>query len=126
MAILNLLLVAFNVLTIISVLRYHEMKKASFKERFELAQKALHPAMFRTNLIAQECCVICHGNTPNRPAGYPRNIKAHELCLNRLKAGEIEHKKVGQATHEKRINLQDMLLLSQENCELKLLAKEGA
>lgn len=126
MVVINLLLMTLNLLSIISVLRYHEYKKAQIRDQFEKAGKAIHPALFRSSLMAQECCVICHGNTPNKPAGYPRNIKAHELCLNRLKAGEIDYKKVGQPTHEKQINLQEMLLSSQLGHSKLLTVKEGA
>lgn len=121
MVVINLLLIVFNLLSIVSVLRYHAHKQELFREQIGKVNDVLNPALFRQNLMAQECCAICKGNTPNKPAGYPRNIKTHELCLNRLKAGEIEPKKVGQATHDKPINLQEKLFLSQEGFQTKLL-----
>lgn len=125
MGALNLLILILNVLGLISVLRYHTYKRDQLREQLKQVQESLHPALFRDKIMQTQCCIICHGNTPNKPAGYPRQVSAHDLCLNRFKAGEVQVKRVGQSGSKKQINLKKELALSIEQENIKLIPTKG-
>ncbi len=125
MTLLNSLLLALNLLGLVSVLRYHAYKRDQLKDQLKKVNDSLHPALFRDRVMQTECCIICHGNTPNKPAGYPRQVSIHDLCLNRYNANEIEVKRVGQVLGNKQINLKQQQTISMQQERLKMLTTQG-
>lgn len=125
MTLLNAILLALNLLGLVSVLRYHNDKRNQLREELKKVQESLHPSLFRDRIMQTECCIICHGNTPQKPAGYPRQASIHDLCLNRYNANEIKIKRVGQAIDNKQINLKHEQTLSMQQERLKMLTTQG-
>lgn len=104
MLIINIGFLIANVLTMIIVMEMHRHNTERLQKLNNQAQESLKPQALRDHIHRQEVCVICKGNA-HKPAGYPRQVSIHELCLNRYNAGEIEVKPVGQTLHNKTINL---------------------
>lgn len=123
--ILHIILLALNLLTILSVFKYHTYKRDQLRTQLKQVQESLHPSLFRDRVMQTECCIICHGNTPNKPAGYPRQVSIHDLCLNRYNANEIKVKRVGQTIDNKQINLKKEQTISMQQERLKMLTTQG-